>query len=54
MNRLSGLSVLCFAGTYVLALVSDLVRLLVRGAGRWHWTIALTGLIHGYKAVERR
>jgi ABC-type transport system involved in cytochrome c biogenesis permease subunit len=44
MDRLSGLSVLCFAGTYALALVSDLIRLLVRGAGRWHWTVALTGL----------
>lgn len=44
MDRLSGLSVLCFAGTYVLALISDLVRLGVRGAGRWHWTVLLTAI----------
>lgn len=44
MDRLSGLSVLCFAGTYILALVSDLVRLTARRAGRWPATVLLTGL----------
>jgi ABC-type uncharacterized transport system permease subunit len=38
------LSVLCFAGTYALAVVSDQVRLTVRDAGRWSLTVGLTGL----------
>lgn len=38
------LSVLCFAGTYALALASDLVRLFVRSAGRWSLTVGLTAL----------
>jgi ABC-type transport system involved in cytochrome c biogenesis permease subunit len=44
MDFLSRLSVLCFAGTYLLALASDLVRLAVRNAGRWYLTVALTAL----------
>lgn len=44
MDRLGGLSVLCFAGTYSLALASDLARLAVRNAGRWYLTVALTAL----------
>ncbi len=38
------LSVLCFAGTYGLALVCDLARFAVRGSARWYATIALTAL----------
>ena len=38
------LTVLCFAGTYGLALVSDLARLVVRGPVRWYVTVALTAL----------
>ncbi len=38
------LSVLCFGGTYALALAGDLVRFVVRGRGRWYATLALTGL----------
>lgn len=36
------LSVLCFAGTYALALVSELSRFLVRVPLRWHLTLGLT------------
>lgn len=36
------LSVLCFAGTYALALVSDLARFAVRTPARWYLTIGLT------------
>ncbi len=39
INRLS---VLCFAGTYALALVSDLSRFVVRIPARWHVTLVLT------------
>ena len=44
---LDRLSVLCFAGTYALALASDLARLVVRVPLRWHLTLGLTllGLI---------
>src|SRR5918993_5498859 len=38
------LSVLCFAGTYGLALVSDLSRFAVRSASRWYVTVGLTAL----------
>src|SRR5258708_32676179 len=38
------LSVLCFAGTYCLALICDLARFAVRGAVRWYATIGLTTL----------
>jgi ABC-type transport system involved in cytochrome c biogenesis permease subunit len=38
------LTVLCFAGTYGLALISDLSRFVVRGAARWYLTVALTAL----------
>lgn len=38
------LSVLCFAGTYALALLSDLARLLFRARVRWIWTVALIAL----------
>ncbi len=38
------LSLLCFAGTYALALVSDLTRLIVRSSTRWHFTIVLTSI----------
>ena len=36
------LSVLCFGGTYGLALACDLARFVVRGAARWYATLALT------------
>jgi len=36
------LSVLCFAGTYALALACDLARFLVRASIRWYVTIGLT------------
>ncbi len=38
------LTILCFAGTYGLALASDLTRLVVRNRGRWSLTLALTAL----------
>lgn len=38
------LSVLCFAGTYGLALVCELARLLVKGSVRWYVTLSLTAL----------
>ncbi|HEX8199333.1 MAG TPA: cytochrome c biogenesis protein CcsA [Isosphaeraceae bacterium] len=38
------LTVLCFAGTYGLALIGDLSRFVVRGAARWYATVALTAL----------
>ena len=38
------LTVLCFAGTYGLALASDLARLVVRGQARWYLTVGLTAL----------
>ena len=41
---LDRLSVLCFAGTYGLALAADLARPAVRSAMRWHLTIALTAV----------
>jgi ABC-type uncharacterized transport system permease subunit len=38
------LKVLCFAGTYGLALVAELSRLVVRSSFRWYLTVALTAL----------
>ncbi|AGA24672.1 cytochrome C assembly family protein [Singulisphaera acidiphila] len=38
------LTVLCFGGTYGLALASELARFVVRGAARWYLTVALTAL----------
>ena len=42
--NLDRLSVLCFAGTYALALASDLARFVVRGGVRWYLTVGLTAL----------
>lgn len=44
-----GLSVLCFGGTYGLALLCDLARFAVRGAARWY---AATGLFALAWAVQ--
>ena len=38
------LEVLCFAGTYGLALLSELARFVVRSAARWYLTVGLTAL----------
>jgi ABC-type uncharacterized transport system permease subunit len=38
------LEVLCFAGTYGLALLSELARFVTRGAARWYLTVGLTVL----------
>ncbi|WZO98534.1 cytochrome c biogenesis protein CcsA [Isosphaeraceae bacterium EP7] len=38
------LSVLCFGGTYALALLGDLARVAVRGSARWYLTLGLTAL----------
>jgi ABC-type uncharacterized transport system permease subunit len=38
------LTVLCFAGTYGLALIGELARFVVRGAARWYATVGLTAL----------
>jgi ABC-type uncharacterized transport system permease subunit len=38
------LTVLCFGGTYGLALVSELARFVVRSAARWYLTVGLTVL----------
>lgn len=38
------LKVLCFAGTYGLALLCELARLFVRSPFRWHLTVGLTAL----------
>jgi len=38
------LEVLCFAGTYGLALASDLARFVVRNRTRWYTTVALTAI----------
>lgn len=38
------LTVLCFAGTYGLALASDLARFVVRTPARWYLTVGLTAL----------
>ena len=38
------LSVLCFGGTYGLALICDLARFVVRGSARWWATLGLTAL----------
>lgn len=41
---LGRLTVLCFAGTYGLALLGELARFAVRGAARWYATVGLTAL----------
>ena len=41
---LERLTVLCFAGTYGLALASDLARFVVRWPSRWYLTVGLTTL----------
>ena len=38
------LTVLCFAGTYGLALIGELARFAVRSAARWYLTVGLTAL----------
>jgi ABC-type uncharacterized transport system permease subunit len=38
------LTVLCFGGTYALALASELARFAVRSAARWYLTVGLTAL----------
>ena len=38
------LEVLCFAGTYGLALLSELARFVTRSAARWYLTVGLTAL----------
>jgi ABC-type transport system involved in cytochrome c biogenesis permease subunit len=38
------LTVLCFAGTYALALLSELARVVVRAPARWYLTVGLTVL----------
>lgn len=38
------LTVLCFAGTYGLALIGELARFVVRSAARWYLTVGLTAL----------
>jgi ABC-type uncharacterized transport system permease subunit len=38
------LTVLCFGGTYGLALASELARFVVRSAARWYLTVGLTAL----------
>jgi ABC-type transport system involved in cytochrome c biogenesis permease subunit len=38
------LEILCFAGTYGLALLSELARFFVRSAARWYLTVGLTAL----------
>ncbi len=38
------LSILCFTGTYALALVSELSRFVVRSQARWYVTVSLTAL----------
>jgi ABC-type transport system involved in cytochrome c biogenesis permease subunit len=38
------LEVLCFAGTYGLALLSELARFVTRSAARWYATVGLTAL----------
>lgn len=41
---LGRLTVLCFAGTYGLALLGELARFAVRSAARWYATVGLTAL----------
>jgi ABC-type transport system involved in cytochrome c biogenesis permease subunit len=44
MTSMLRLEVLCFAGTYGLALLSELARFVTRSAARWYLTIGLTVL----------
>jgi ABC-type transport system involved in cytochrome c biogenesis permease subunit len=49
------LTVLCFGGTYALALASELARFAVRSKARWYLTLALTmvgWLVHGVYLVH--
>lgn len=41
---MSRLTVLCFGGTYALALFSELARFVVRSAARWYLTVGLCAL----------
>jgi len=45
------LSVLCFGGTYGLALLCDLARFVVRWPGRWWATLGLTALAWGVQTA---
>ncbi|MDR3639248.1 MAG: cytochrome c biogenesis protein CcsA [Isosphaeraceae bacterium] len=38
------LTILCFGGTYGLALLAELARFMVRGSARWYATVGLTAL----------
>lgn len=38
------LTILCFGGTYALALLAELARLIVRGAARWYLALGLTAV----------
>src|SRR5437588_10581871 len=44
VDAMERLTVLCFAGTYALALAGELARFAVRGAARWYLTVGLTAL----------
>jgi ABC-type transport system involved in cytochrome c biogenesis permease subunit len=44
VDMIERLTVLCFAGTYGVALASDLARFVYRGPARWYLTVALTAL----------
>lgn len=44
LGGMDRLKVLCFAGTYGLALICELARLVTRSSFRWYLTIALTAL----------
>jgi ABC-type uncharacterized transport system permease subunit len=41
---IQGLTVLCFAGTYALALASDFARFAIRWHARWYLTVGLTAI----------
>src|SRR5947199_9009861 len=43
-GNMDRLKILCFAGTYGLALLAELSRLVVRSPFRWYLTVALTAL----------
>jgi ABC-type uncharacterized transport system permease subunit len=45
------LQVLCFAGTYALALLCELARVVVRAPVRWYLTVALTALAWAVAAI---
>ena len=57
MDRLSGLTVLCFAGTYGLALVSDLARpydVSVQAVSKHIRVLADAGLVTQRREAQRR